>query len=237
MTDRKNILAVGIEPALFDEIAPPLLRRIFDVDRVPSPTAALELVSMVPFSALVLKFPLPELSTDDFIAAVRSEGSASSTATFALVAAEEHVQEASALLDRGIDLVLSMTDPPGVREGLLCTLLGIFPRTDTRVLVKLNIQLQDRRRDRFVGQTRDISASGMFVITRRSFTLGSVARFEFTLPGSTLPFRGSCHVTRHSTPETDPVQGMGFQFDSFDAESDQERLRRLLEALKQRAKQ
>jgi uncharacterized protein (TIGR02266 family) len=230
MITKKNILTVEIDTDTFDLIAPPLLRKLFEVDRIPSAAGGLELVSMVPFSAIVLRHPLQGMDTDDFLAAVKQAQSASRDARVALLTTAGDDASADEYLDRGVDLLVSLHDEPKEREQLLCALLGIQPRRDARVLVKLEVILTDLQSDRFVAQTKDVSSSGMFVITRKKHPVGSIARFEFNLAGDPAPVRGNAEVSRHSAPG-DRNQGMGLRFLTFD-EDGGPRLKRFIEAKK-----
>ncbi len=228
--ERKNILTIGVGRELFEETASPLLRKGFDVDRFPDPVAALELVSVVPFAALIIRHPLVGMSTDGFLAVVRRPGSASSQARVVVLVDDADFRTAQGLLDRGVQLVVRAAAPLPERDQLMCTLLGISPRQDTRILVKLNVALAGAKYDRFIAQTKDISASGMFVITRKRHAVGSPASFEFNLGDEHHPIRGVAEVTRHSEPGA-KSSGMGFRFVSFEGDS-LERLRELVRRFK-----
>jgi hypothetical protein len=223
---RKNILTVEVDSSVFEELAPAHLRKVFEVDRLPSAAAALELVSLVPFAAIILKHPLRGMTTDEFLAAVRRNDSASRQAQVALLT-EPGNGNVSSYLARGVSLTLTMEDPAEEREQLICSMLGIQPRHDARVLVKLEVIVTDSESDHFVAQTKDVSVSGMFVITRKRHPIGSIARFEFNLLGDPKPVRGNAEVVRHSEPG-DPQHGMGFRFLTFD-ETGGQRLKRFIE--------
>ena len=225
---KKNILIVELDAETYESAAPPLLRTLFEVDRIPSAKGGLELVSMVPFAAIVLSYPLEGMALDDFLAAVRQPGSASRSSEFVLLTRSKNDESAERYLNKGVKLIISLEDPMKQREEKLCTLLGISPRQDTRVLVKLHVALQDAKHDRFIAQTKDISVSGMFVITRKRHPIGSPASFEFTVASDPSPITGVAEVMRHSD-ETARVSGMGFKFISFKGDSMQ-RLTALVEA-------
>lgn len=216
MSDKQNILMIGVERPLFRRAASPLLRRIFEIDRIPSVAGALELTAAVPFSALILRYPLPGMDLGEFLARVKANESASSSAPVALIVNDDAVDDASQFLQHGVDLVASLDGEPEQLENELCRMLGVLPRQDMRVLVKLRVTLNNAHQDRFVAQMRDISASGMFVITPKVHPVGSRADFEFTLPGIPRPFRGRAEVARHAKPELDSTRGMGFKFIEFE---------------------
>lgn len=230
---KANILVVEVGPQDYDNVAPQLLQALFEVDRVPSASSALELLNIVPFSAVICRHPVTQMETGDFVAAIRAQTSASREAGIALVTDPDRVSEAGAYLDRGVDLVLSLGDPQGEREAMLCTLLGIQPRRSLRVLVKLSVEIKAGGTDRFVSQTHDVSASGMFVITRKIVDIGSEIGFSFTLPGETWPFEGIATVSRISDSRSDGPAGLGIHFEQFQGPEDANRLQKRLDGITQ----
>ena len=68
---RRNVLAIGVNPDEFGRVAPFLARDAFDVDRFPSGSGALELTAQVAIEVLLVRFPLPDLELDRFLAEIR----------------------------------------------------------------------------------------------------------------------------------------------------------------------
>ncbi|RLE33222.1 MAG: hypothetical protein DRJ61_07695 [Acidobacteria bacterium] len=230
---KANILVVEVGPQDYDNVAPQLLQALFEVDRVSSATSALELLNVVPFSAVICRHPFTHMETGKFIAAVKAPNSASQNAGIALITDPNRVAEAGAFLDQGVDLVLSLGDPQGEREAMLCTLLGIQPRRSLRVLVKLSVEIETGGTDRFVSQTHDVSGSGMFVITRKTIGIGAEVGFSFTLPGETRPFEGVAQVSRIADDQAEGPMGMGIHFEKFRALDDTIRLQKRLDEITQ----
>ncbi len=226
----QNILMVGIDEERYQRFAPMLHRKHFDVDRFPSPQGALELVTLVPFAAIIVYFPMRDITFDDFLLVVRRQGSASRAAPIALFSSPTSLQEAQGYLTKRIQLVVCDEDPTDLIDEKVSTFLGIRARAAVRTLVKLDVALEDTKRERFMAQSKDISASGMFVASKRLYPIGSRARFEFTLPNDSNPFGGTAEVTRHSAP-TDSMQGFGVKFLSF-SQNSQQNLSACLDQLK-----
>jgi hypothetical protein len=226
MEERQNILVVEVEQLLFDRFAPVLQRRDFEVDRFPDAGRALELVSVVPFSAIIIGFPLREMRLEDFMDQILMGESAS--ASIALLCSQQHTEAAERYKPLGVDLVLALENAPQEMLRLLCALLGVAPRSDLRVLVKLEIELTEAGNQRMMAQTEDISISGMLVSTPRLAPVGSQAAFTLTLPGEPETVCGMAEVARHTEPGADRVQGMGLKFVSFRNDG-QECLRRYLD--------
>lgn len=234
MADRANVLVVEVQEQHYDLFAPPLLRAIFEVDRVTEANSALSLLKMVPFSAVICHFPLRTIETETFIRNLRSPSCASNQAQLALVCDWGSLEQGSLFLEHGADLVISLEEPEGEREALLCTLLGIQPRRSLRVLVKLAVQLSDGSADRFVAQSHDISSTGFFVVTRKLLLEDTQVRFQFSLPGDPRPFQGEAEVARLVAGNQPQPHGMGMRFTRFINPTDQERLREHLDHMRRK---
>jgi hypothetical protein len=227
----QNVLMVGIDAERYESFAPMLQRKHFDVDRFPGAQGAMELVTLVPFTAIIIHYPIRDVALDSFLQVIRGQSSASREARIALVSLPDKLQEAEAFLNKRIQLVVSDDEEPDELDGKISDFLGIKSRAAMRVLVKLDVALEDSKRERFMAQSKDISASGMFVTTKRLHPVGSRALFEFTLPTDSTPFCGSGEITRHSGPR-DRIQGIGVRFLTF-TQNTQENLTVCLEQMKQ----
>ena len=225
MADRANVLVVEVREQQYDLFAPPLLRAIFEVDRVIEAHSALALLRAISFSAVICHFPLRTMDTGTFISALREQDSASSPARLALICEAGALEEGNTFLEHGADLVLSLEEPEGEREALLCTLLGIQPRRSLRVLVKLAVNLEKGSTDRFVAQSHDISATGFFLVTRKLLPPESRVRFQFALQGDPTPFQGVAEVARIVGGNQPPPHGIGLHILNFDRKNDAARLR------------
>lgn len=201
----------------FERIAPPLLRRAFEVDRIPSARGAVELLSQVPFMAVIVRFPVTDMPIAELLAAIRAPDSATRGAPIALVTEGGRVPEARQLVDGGATMVVSLDASIEERDILLCGMLGVHPRRSVRVLVRLDVTLAEDH-ERFVAQMENLSATGMLVATPKRHPMGSTARFEFILRGELLPFRGTAEVVRHASPPRDRCEGMGYRFTSLEGD-------------------
>ena len=128
----------------------------------------------------------------------------------------------SALVERG-------------RRGDRTALAGLIDRYQKpvfnaalRIPIRLEISvLEASDRDLLMTQTEDVSATGMLVHCRRTYPLGSRARFEMRLPNETEPVRGEAEVARLTERDIDRIQGMGMRFLSFDNGGEARFLQRL----------
>ena len=225
-----NVLVVEVSQPLFDRVAPVLRRRSFEVDRFPDAARALELLAAVPFQAVVIGFPMQELELRQFLNAV-ADGESALASVAVLVAAEDRA-EVEPYLDRGVDLILATENAPEEMQRLLCALFGVAPRSAMRTMVKLEVQIDSQSpTERFMAQTEDLSTSGMLVVTRRRYPLGTAVSFELLLPAGGGTVSGAAEVARHTERGQDRVEGIGLRFVSFLGDSDA-RLARTLEDLR-----
>lgn len=230
MVERENILVVEVDTDTYDDIASVLNRISFDVDRIPTATAGLELVSLVGFRAIIVNHSLKTMSLGEFLTQVKEPHSASREASVGLlVSATESAFDPAAVPD-GVNAVIRPERGQSDTEQQLCALLGIAHRAAVRVMVKIDVTLGEHQKDCFVVQTNDLSASGFFAITNRLAPVGSRANVTFNFPGEQSPFTAEAEVARHSVGARSEKQGMGLRFTSF-RDGDVGRLSRYLESL------
>src|SRR5436190_1714106 len=98
---RRTVLVVNVDEALFLKVAPLLNRQDFELDRFPRAAAALDLVAHVPLDVLLVRFPLPDVSLQQFLDAVRAETSPCRQSPLLLLAAPDLLGEAEQWIGRG----------------------------------------------------------------------------------------------------------------------------------------
>ncbi len=230
MSECKNVLVVGIDETTYGEIASVLTRNDFAVDRIPTPAAALELVSLVGFEAIIVNHPLKTMLLDDFLAAAKGSGSASREALVAVFVSSTNSADDLAVTPDGVDVVIGPFGGQSVRDQQLCRLLGIVPRAAVRVKVTTEVTLVDHQNNREMAQTKDLSTSGFFAITKRLAPVGSYVTAAFNLPGTQGPFVAEAEVVRHVVGAAGENDGMGLRFISF-RDGRLDRLSQYLESL------
>jgi len=229
MDDCKNILVVGVDEDTYGEIASVLTRNDFAVDRIPTASAALELVTLVSFKAIIVNHPLKTMPLEAFLDEAKTEGSASRAALVGVFVSSKNPADDLAVVPVGVDVVIGPYGGQPVRDQQLCKLLGIVPRAAVRVKVNTEVTLVDHQNNSLVAQTKDLSTSGFFAITNRLAPVGSHARAIFSFPGDQSPFVAEAEVVRHAVGSTDETQGMGLRFLSFQ-DGNLNRLSRFLES-------
>lgn len=215
MTERQNILVVEVAEAIYGKIATVLTRNDFAVDRIPTAPAALELVTLVSFKAIIVNHPLKTMPLEGFLSKAKGDESASKEALIGVFVASKNPAHDLAATPAGADLVIGPFGGQEERDRQLCKLLGIAPRAAVRVNVNTEVTLVDKGGRRLVVQTKDLSTSGFFALTDRLSSVGSRVKAIFNLPGDQSPFVAEAEVVRHASGETGEPPGMGLRFISF----------------------
>ena len=211
----KTILAVGISQDLFDRLQPVLARASVSADRVPRAKTALALCRERPFDLILVDAAIGDMPIREFIAGLRERGSECANAQI-LVLADEAAPPPP--VDAGGAVaVLPITAPARVLEEVASRLLGVAPRQAQRLLMKVELQL-DQARQLLMCQTENISKVGMLLRSDRPFPLGATLVFDFTPPGDRSSIRGRAEVVRHTTPDVENVHGVGVRLLDFQAD-------------------
>ncbi|MEM8963044.1 MAG: PilZ domain-containing protein [Acidobacteriota bacterium] len=202
----------------FARVAPFLDRDSFEVDRFPSAEGSLELISQVPFEALLVRYPPPDIRIDRFLGAVRGERSPCRTAPVVLLADERVQGDAERWIGHGANRVLSLGGLENDIQRTLSTLLNVAPRKDARFIIRLEVRVGDSH-DMIMCQTENVSASGMLIRTDERYAKGTQIELEFTLPQDPRPVRVVAEVMRVTTIGREEVSGIGVRFLSFSGDS------------------
>jgi hypothetical protein len=215
--DTKRVLVVGIPRELFERMKPLLSRASLVVDRVPRAESALALCAQRRFDLVIARSSFPDMSIDDFLAALGRPESKCSRAQVFLVADDVQVGESlTALIERG-QTVLPLQEPARVLEEIAMRLLGAEPRQAQRLMVRVELQLDQGKR-LVMCQTENISSVGMLLRSDQPFPIGTRLVFDFLPPGDRVPIRGEAEVVRHSVPDIEDVHGVGVKLLEFKAD-------------------
>ena len=228
MADKSSVLVVNLGAREFDKVAPLLDREEFEVDRFPRAAMALELIRQVTFDVLLVGYPLPDIGPRQFLSEVRDPESPCRATPLLLVATEESLSSAREFIGYGANRVVGMDETAERLQAEVTRLLEVAPRQELRTMVRLQIRVGDGQR-LAMGQTENLSRSGMLVRAGEAYEIGSQVEFEFFLGDDPNALHGHGTVVRHTTPGREQVNGMGIRFDSFDRDG-KKRLQRFLAA-------
>ncbi|MBZ0113580.1 MAG: PilZ domain-containing protein [Thermoanaerobaculia bacterium] len=227
--ERKKVLAIHLKADVYEKVAPLLDRRDFQVDLFPRASHALEILSLVAFDALLAGYPLPNGSAKPLLDALRAEGSLNRSTPLIFLCDAGFEAEAESWVGRGASRIIPMADAPDRVQLEVSKIVDIAPRSDLRFMLRMKVQLEDGSQ-LALGQTDNVSRTGMLVTGGEAYPLGSKLSFEFFLGNESSPVSGQGVVVRHTTPGRESMGGMGIRFDDFEKDG-KRRLERYLDRL------
>ncbi len=210
----RRILVVALDRELFERIDPLLNRSLFAVDSVARGESGVVLSNHVAFDLMLVGYPLPDVSLELFLSAVRRSGGPCARSQLLVLAPESRLGEVRPLLSGDATLALPINDPRKLLEEVATRLLGVAPRMATRILVRLQVHLEEGKKV-VMYQTENISKDGMLVRTEHLLPVRTRVGFEFLPPGDCLPVEGVAEVVRHAVLDVEKVSGLGLRFQEF----------------------
>ncbi len=166
------------------------------VNRAETADAAITHILTKTFRLIVVRFPLAGLSVGDLVNNVRNH-SASKCPDAALIA----------LAKKGETVVKNQKEMQGIneillepvsREKLAATVekyVNVPPRREYRTLLKIKQELKPLEKQ-ILGQSLNISATGMLLSTDRPLPIGTPLEVLFNLPGNPKPLKSSLVLVR-----------------------------------------
>lgn len=206
----RSALVVGLSDEDFHRVAEALASAHCYADSIASGVEAIELVSLLPFDAIVSALPLPGDAFRELVRAVRTAESPCCRSAVVAVTTQAYLAKAREHLGRGVNKVLLADEPPERLARLLAGVILAAPRMSIRTTSRL-LPCEHIRRV-VICQTENISATGMLIRTELKPPLGSHILFELTLPGDPAPISGLAEVVRATTPLRERGSGIGVRF-------------------------
>ena len=225
----RSVLLVGLPRELFDELTPVLGRGHFFTEFIDAGRPALDLLSVLPYDAVIVRFPLVDVETRPFLSALRKAECPSRNVAVLLLAAPGHLEAAAELVGYGANQALPLTAPAAQIERAVAVLTGAAPRLALRAISRVKVDLS-RGTKLVLCQTENISATGMLLRTDQEYPIGTEFSFELALPGIDKPIRGRAQVVRNTLQRRERVTGVGVRFQQFDG-SDAQRFAGYIERL------
>lgn len=91
--------------------------------------------------------------------------------------------------------------------------INISVRRDIRILARIGVQgLKGMGPESFLGNTLNISMSGVLIETSNSLTIGDAVSCSFFVPGNTTPITASGEVVRKTNSNQPGMNGYGIKF-------------------------
>jgi len=200
----------------------------FDVDfhRIPWNGRLLAAVRRTSFDVVIAGHPGLEMPVDVLVSALRDPEAASRHGGLVIFAEPEAASDAHRLLGRGVNRVVTRTDPDRVVQEAVLSLIDVPRRFQVRAPVEISPAANHTSEPAYC-HTENLSMSGMLVNCMRPAPVGSLLDFALLFPEEERPIRGRARVARIADPRREKVLGLGAAFESF-AHSDRSRLRSAL---------
>jgi len=210
-TDRKRVLTLALPDVPRAKLEPFLRRAALEVNRLASPARALELLREVPFHLVIVGHPLPDLTAERFVRALRAGDSASRHAGLLVITASDPRPELLRLVGHGVNRVVAATEPAEVLLREAAELLEVEPRVRTRALVRAEIEC-GLGTAAFLAQTENVSATGALIRSERRPALGTRLPIRLQLPDDPAPIECTGEVVRHADRDREGVSGFAVRF-------------------------
>lgn len=200
----------------------------FDVDfhRIPWNGRLLAAVQRAAFDVVIAGHPGVEMRVETLLESLRHTDAASRHAGLVLLTEPAAAADANRLLGRGVNRVVSRTDPDRVIQDSILSLIDVPRRFQVRTPVEIS-RSADPATEPSYCHTENLSMSGMLVSCVRPEPVGALLDFALLFPDEERPIRGRARVARVTDPRRERVLGVGAAFESF-AQSDRSRLRSAL---------
>ena len=214
MEEKKSILTVALDEETFERIAPLLKRRSLSVRAVGQGSEAEVLAKRQRYHLVICRYPLPDMKIREFVASMRSESSASKSASLLLLTIPEMATEARSGVRGGPFLVFSGQEPLGTLGQGAAHLLKVAPRYAPRIPTQLQASLEDGT-ETYDGWVANLSRTGMLVTDAPMLPVGALCVFDFKLPNGEI-VRGTAEVVRHAKPRRERFTGFALHFVDFE---------------------
>ncbi|MCP4203857.1 MAG: hypothetical protein GY769_18215 [bacterium] len=220
---KQKIVTVGVSEELREGLSRKVDRRAVGILSVPSGVSACALHETLGVDLLVVAVPLEDMPFDELVESLGSFG----LPRMVVIAGEDDYRTLSLRESDRLTVLPARLSASDLSR--LCTqFVRASPRAGQRIMARLEVQMGDTSRLRMV-QTRDISATGMKVMTGELLPIATWVKFSFNWPGDPDAVTGDAEVVRHTSLEKEGIRGMGIRFTAFDGKGG----RRLREHIRQ----
>ncbi len=210
-----SVMLVGFGRQSMLRLAPALDREEVQLVEVNDPFEALATCAGQRFDLLVVRHPIGGVSVDRFLNRLRRPGGRSHRA-YALILTEGVLDRSLEKLQGTRSRFVNTTDFDTILAVISQNGLGVAPRIEARVTVRLGLQLSGEKMTRFC-QVRNLSESGMLVRIAERPEIGSRVEMLLNLPNVRSPIELRGLVVRHTGRRE--VEGIALRFVDLDRET------------------
>jgi len=200
-----------------------LARPPFVVDPASRTEDLVRHLETIAYRLIILCLPVPGLEFDGIFPLIRGEGRKSARCILMALAEDALLEALKPRVGRGLNALLPRTVSAADLEAEIARQTQVAPRLQARVMARLRARLV-RTPSSLICQTGNISASGMFLVSRMKLPVSTSFEFELALPKLKLPVAGEGRVVRHAATDREKLDGMGAAFLAFKADGRQQLL-------------
>jgi len=211
---RSLVLVAGLGGGPSEALAPVLHRQGLEIVEVETPEMSVELAESEPFDLLIFDSVVEIGSLDQLVDAIRDKSSASRNSSLLVLAKPATVDMARNLIDRGVNRVMLVDDPPELIGHQVAELLDIAPRADLRLSTRLKAAVGGDAVE-VLGEVVNLSSSGMLIETEITFERGEEIAVTINFGGQLGTVVVRAEVVRHAHGDRGGVEGIGVRFLGF----------------------
>lgn len=218
MTKKILILECGIPVIPFEETL--LLRKENEVVRANSGNEALNILENNKIDLLIMDDKIPDYEIGEFVTEVRKNPKNKEISIILLSSSDSETP-------KGINAVQTK---PIVRASFNETckkLLQVEARKDMRLLVYVQVQ-GFVHSNFFLCNSRNLSASGILILTTKNLKKGDGVQLQITLPREKEKVKAYARVVREAKEVSTQLNAYGLQFIEI-SERDRERIRKFIQ--------
>ena len=209
-----KVLVAGIGRGPFEGLAPVLDRQKLEVVRVAAPENSIELARAENFGLIIFDADPEDATLKEVVGMIRDQSSLSCNTSLLVLAQPGSVDEASALIGRGVNRVMLLSDPPELIGRQVADLLDIAPRAAIRLSTRLRTSLADGAEE-VPGEVVNLSTSGMLVETDTPFEMGEQVVVSIHIGDRDESISAKGEVVRRAVADRGGIDGVGIRFLSF----------------------
>ena len=227
MTIEKSVvLMAGVPVGSFSELAPVLDRQNLKVIQVSSYSDTVMYANAARVDLVVLGLEKNTMSLEDSIRKIRSQSSASKTASLLVLADPGSEDYTRRLIGHGVNRVMLTVDSAKHIGMQVADLLEIAPRATLRLSTRMLVELEDGFAEA-LGAVVNISANGLLLETDADLEPGQHIIISIDIGPQLEPVAAKAEIVRKANREREGIEGIGAQFLSFAGDS-QEQLKTTL---------
>lgn len=217
MNKRILILESGIPVIPFEETL--LLRRDNEVIRASSGDEALKILSSEKIDLLIVDEKLSDKNPLEFFNEIRSNEKLKNLSILYLSSSDEK--------PAGVNIVLKKPIQSLSFNEACKKLLNVEVRRETRLLVYVQVQGFSQS-NFFLCNSRNLSASGILILTSKYLKVGEQVQLQITLPREREKVKAFARVVREAKEVPTKLNAYGLEFTEI-SQKDRERIKRFIE--------